>query len=101
MTHPSLSVLMPFRNEAARMEEALQSLAEQTRDDFEVVMVNDRSDDGSTELAQGREAENNRFRLLRSGGWGVPEPGRAGGLRALAPAVEDGNTIRQMPPDAP
>lgn len=71
MIRPSLSVVMPFRNESAHMEEALRSLAEQTMDDFEVLMVDDRSEDGSTDLALRWEERDDRFRLLRSRGRGI------------------------------
>lgn len=47
---PLVSVLMPVYNAAATLDETLASLAAQSLDDFEVVAVDDGSDDGSQEI---------------------------------------------------
>jgi len=48
---PSVSVIVPARNEAVNIEACVSSLAASTYPDFEIVVVDDRSDDGTAELA--------------------------------------------------
>jgi glycosyltransferase involved in cell wall biosynthesis len=61
---PKISVLLPCYNAAETLEEALQSLACQTLPDFEVVMVDDGSQDGSLKILQAWEQKDTRFRAL-------------------------------------
>jgi glycosyltransferase involved in cell wall biosynthesis len=67
---PLVSVLLPVRDEAPYLGEALASLSAQTLDDFEVLVVDDGSCDGSAEIAEAHAREDPRFRVLRrpSGG---------------------------------
>jgi len=51
MPEPTVSVLLPVRDEAAYLAEALRSLSAQTFSDFEVLVVDVGSTDGSAELA--------------------------------------------------
>jgi glycosyltransferase involved in cell wall biosynthesis len=53
------------RDEAAFLAEALGSLSAQTLEDFEVVVVDDGSQDQSAEIADAHAAEDDRFRVLR------------------------------------
>ncbi|GAB6038865.1 glycosyltransferase family A protein [Fundidesulfovibrio butyratiphilus] len=66
MKNPSISVLLPVRNAADTIGPALESLFAQTFEDFEVVAVDDGSDDGRTlhtlEAFAGRDS---RLRLVR------------------------------------
>ncbi len=71
MRPPVISVLIPFRNAAEYMDRALGSVAAQTFEDIEVVMVDDGSTDGSAVIARkwcGRDA---RFRLTDCCGRGL------------------------------
>lgn len=77
---PRVSVLLPVRDEAPYLDEALQSLSAQTFDDFEVLVVDDGSRDGSAEIADAHAREDSRFRVLRqpqSGLVAALERGRA------------------------
>ncbi len=47
------SVIIPFRNEKKRLPLILQSLKKQKHDDFELIMVNDHSDDQGEKLLEG------------------------------------------------
>ncbi|OMF66944.1 MULTISPECIES: glycosyltransferase family 2 protein [Paenibacillus] len=47
---PKISVLMPVYNGAAYLEEAIQSILNQTYDDFEFIIINDGSTDRSGEI---------------------------------------------------
>ena len=50
---PSVTAIVPARNEAASIEEAVKSLARQDyRGDFSIVVVDDHSDDGTGDLAR-------------------------------------------------
>jgi len=50
---PSVSVIVPARNEAANIRRCVESLASQAYPDFEVVVVDDGSTDGTGDLARG------------------------------------------------
>ncbi len=60
-----MSVLVPVRDEEAYLDEALQSLAEQTHEDVEVIVVDDGSRDGSGEIARDWALRDRRFRVVR------------------------------------
>ncbi|MFC7114626.1 glycosyltransferase [Natronoarchaeum sp. GCM10025703] len=47
-----VSVILPTLNEADQVATALESLANQTYDEFEVVVVDDGSDDGTIEVVR-------------------------------------------------
>jgi glycosyltransferase involved in cell wall biosynthesis len=72
MTHVRLvSVLLPVRDGAQYLGKALDSLAAQTVEDFEVIVVDDGSLDGSAELAEGRGRFDSRFRTVRQARLGL------------------------------
>jgi glycosyltransferase involved in cell wall biosynthesis len=56
---------MPVRDEAPYLEEALASLSAQTLEDYEVLLVDDGSVDGSAEIAEAHAAGDRRFRVVR------------------------------------
>jgi glycosyltransferase involved in cell wall biosynthesis len=60
-----VSVLLPVRDEAPFLVEALKSLSAQTLSSFEVLVVDDGSDDGSAEIAEAYSRTDSRFRVLR------------------------------------
>jgi glycosyltransferase involved in cell wall biosynthesis len=68
---PLVSVLLPVRDEAPFLAEALASLSAQTLRDFEAVVVDDGSRDGSAEIAEAHAREDRRFRVLRQPASGV------------------------------
>ena len=65
MTQPTVSVLLPVRNEAPYLGDAMESLSAQTFSDFEVLVVNDGSTDGSADVAEAHARGDRRFRALR------------------------------------
>jgi GT2 family glycosyltransferase len=85
---PRVSVLIPVRDEAAYLSEALDSLSAQTFADFEAIIVDDGSTDASPEIAAAHAREDSRFRVIRQEPAGIVaslERGRAearGGLIA-------------------
>jgi glycosyltransferase involved in cell wall biosynthesis len=62
---PLVSVLMPVRDEAPYLAEALASLSAQTLEEFEVLVVDDGSRDGSAEIAETHARQDPRFRVVR------------------------------------
>lgn len=84
---PSVSVLLPCYNAAATLSEALESLAEQTLTDFEVVLVDDGSTDDSLAIAQAWADRDRRFRLICQSHRGIVGALNAGLEASLAPCV--------------
>ncbi|KDN85097.1 bifunctional glycosyltransferase/CDP-glycerol:glycerophosphate glycerophosphotransferase [Kitasatospora cheerisanensis] len=62
---PRLSVVVPIYNVERYLEECLDSIAAQTFDDFECVMVDDGSKDSSASIAKAYAAKDSRFRLVQ------------------------------------
>ena len=60
---PTLSVLVPACNEAATLEQAMQSLLAMDYPRMEIIAVNDRSTDGTGELLERLAAANPRLRV--------------------------------------
>lgn len=77
---PLLSVVVPFYNVEAYLTECLKSLAAQTVEDIEVILVDDGSVDGSRRLAEDFAARDSRFVLVGQRNLG-PGPARNHGLR--------------------
>ncbi|MGH3040283.1 MAG: bifunctional glycosyltransferase/CDP-glycerol:glycerophosphate glycerophosphotransferase, partial [Gaiellaceae bacterium] len=66
-----ISVVVPVYNVAAYLEECLESLAQQTFGDLEVVLVDDGSTDESPEIAERFAARDARFRLVEQANAGL------------------------------
>ncbi|WP_189271422.1 glycosyltransferase family 2 protein, partial [Kitasatospora griseola] len=62
---PRLSVVVPIYNVERYLEECLDSIAAQTFDDLECVMVDDGSKDSSAAVAAAYAAKDSRFRLVQ------------------------------------
>jgi cellulose synthase/poly-beta-1,6-N-acetylglucosamine synthase-like glycosyltransferase len=60
---PQLSIVMPARNEAESVRRALESLAQQDYSNFEVLFVNDRSEDATGEYAEAVAREHPETRI--------------------------------------
>jgi CDP-glycerol glycerophosphotransferase len=62
---PRVSVVVPIYNVATYLETCLDSLAQQTMADLEIIMVDDGSTDESPVIAERFVARDERFRLVR------------------------------------
>ncbi|WP_152626526.1 glycosyltransferase family 2 protein [Streptacidiphilus carbonis] len=62
---PRLSVVVPIYNVERYLEECLDSIAAQTFEDFECVLVDDGSTDSSAAIAEAFAGSDQRFRLVR------------------------------------
>jgi glycosyltransferase involved in cell wall biosynthesis len=67
---PFFSVVIPLYNKAQHIERSVKSVLKQTLQDFELIIVNDASNDGSVEIVQ--KFKDNRIQLLHRS---VPGPG--------------------------
>lgn len=66
-----VSILLPFHNGAATLEECLDSIQNQTFTDYELLAVNDRSDDPSLAIIRARAEADERIRILENPGRGL------------------------------
>lgn len=71
---PRLSVLIPARNEAAVIGETVRALLAQSHPDFEMLILDDHSSDGTGELARRAAGGDPRLRVISGAdlpeGWG-------------------------------
>ncbi|MEY9841245.1 CDP-glycerol glycerophosphotransferase family protein [Streptacidiphilus sp. EB103A] len=81
---PQLSVIVPVFNVRDYLADCLDSIAAQTMADLEVVLVDDGSTDGSTEIAEEYAAVDSRFRLVRKENGGLGSA-RNLGVRSVHP----------------
>ena len=79
---PAVSVIMPVFNVEPYVEAALESVLAQTWRDFEVLVIDDGSTDGSVRLVE-RYARDPRVRLLRKSNGGISSA-RNAALRAAS-----------------
>jgi glycosyltransferase involved in cell wall biosynthesis len=95
MTPPRVSVLLPVRDEEPYLAEALESLSAQTLADFEVIVVDDGSRDGSAAIAQAHARRDRRFRVLRQPPRGMIAASERARAEAKAPLVArmDGDDV--------
>ena len=68
---PVVSVIMPLHNGQAFLAEALASVLGQVEADFEVILVDDGSSDGTRRIAEYHERKHPSVRLLSQGNAGV------------------------------
>lgn len=90
---PPVAVVVPAYNEAVGIARAVRSLAASDYPDFEVVVVDDGSTDGTAEIAEGLALE--RVRVLRKENGGKASALNAGIAATGAPIVVmvDGDTV--------
>jgi chlorobactene glucosyltransferase len=61
---PALSIVVPARNEERQIERCIRSLLAQRYADFEVILVDDRSEDRTRAIADGLAREDRRLTIL-------------------------------------
>lgn len=82
-----VSFLLPFRDEAATLAEAVRSLQAQTVRDWEAVLADDGSTDGSPAIAAALSASDPRIRVVHLPSVGLPEALNRGLRECRAPLV--------------
>lgn len=78
MNNPIVSIVVPCYKQAHFLNEALQSVFEQTFTDWECIIVNDGSPDNTAEIAQQWCAKDNRFIYLSKINGGLSSARNAG-----------------------
>lgn len=68
---PDVSVLLPFRDAADTLEEALDSMLAQRAVPLEIIAIDDGSRDASSAIAQREAARHGALRILRTEGVGI------------------------------
>ena len=64
MSNPTVSIILPNRNYAAFLPDAIASIKAQTLTDWECIIVDDASTDNSVDVINGLIADDNRFKLI-------------------------------------
>ncbi|HET6421529.1 MAG TPA: glycosyltransferase [Geobacteraceae bacterium] len=95
MTEPSVSILLPVRNEERLLPAALDSIFRQTLTSWELVAVDDGSTDGTAQILEAASRTDTRVRVLRSHGRGLAAALNLGLDACRAPLVArmDGDDI--------
>ncbi|MFW6146264.1 MAG: glycosyltransferase family 2 protein [Planctomycetota bacterium] len=82
---PTFTIVMPVYNRAARVDEAIASVAAQTRDDWELWVVDDGSTDGTTGRIHRWADRDRRIQALHQANAGPAAARNAGVRRGRAP----------------
>ncbi|NVJ86349.1 MAG: glycosyltransferase family 2 protein [Algoriphagus sp.] len=90
---PEISILIPFKNAEAWIEECLESIENQSFADFEVIGVDDFSSDGSKAIFEKFVKKDSRFLLFSNTNHGIIP------ALDLAFVASKGNMITRMDPD--
>lgn len=70
-SNPIISIIVPIYNAELYLSECLSSIASQTYQNIEVILINDGSTDGSQEIAENICKKDQRFRLINQTNFGV------------------------------
>jgi len=65
-----VSIIIPARNEGSNIRQLLSDLENQTYPDFEVIVVDDHSEDHTKEIVESYAEGNSRYRILTNSGVG-------------------------------
>jgi len=84
---PSVSILLPVFNAAQTLTLCLKSIRRQTLTDWECILVDDGSTDGSIEIARAASASDSRFNVVQRDHSGLIETLNAGIDHCSAPLV--------------
>ncbi len=98
---PVISVIIPMYNERLFVRETIESLQQQTFEDFEAIIIDDAGIDGSMSIAMEVCKDDTRFRLVRHSANAGLSAARNTGLRlARAPLVTFLDSDDMLYPDA-
>lgn len=77
-----ISVIIPMFNQALYIGDTIESLLNQTYKDFELLLIDDGSSDGTVEIAEGYAEKDSRITVVRKKHSGLSETRNEGVLRA-------------------
>lgn len=81
-SNPLLSVIIPVYNTALFLEEAIQSILAQDFADYEIIVINDGSTDGSAEILEKFREEDERIQVYHQANAGLSATRNVGLLQA-------------------
>jgi glycosyltransferase involved in cell wall biosynthesis len=84
---PFVSVVTPFYNTADYLRECIESVLNQTHTNFEYLLVDNQSTDGSAEIAAEYAKRDPRVRLIRNAEFVSQVPNYNGAVRQISPAA--------------
>jgi GT2 family glycosyltransferase len=87
MSAPLLSILLPFRNAASTLADCLDSIVNQSLDDFELLAIDDASTDDSRRICGRYAASDSRIRVTGSNSQGIVAALNCGLAQARADIV--------------
>ena len=93
MTHPLVSILVPFKNTEAFIGECLESILNQTYTNWEAIFVDDGSNDRTAKIVKEFASNDNRIIPLKNEGYGIIEALRTAFKKST------GNFITRMDSD--
>ena len=73
MQNPLISILTPFKNTEAFLEDCLLSILKQTYSNWELIIIDDGSTDSSYNIVNAFAEKDNRITLLKNSGSGIIE----------------------------
>jgi CDP-glycerol glycerophosphotransferase len=97
---PRLSVVVPIHNVERYLPECLESLVRQGMDDFEAILVDDGSPDGSGAIAERYAERDPRFRLVRQENGGLGSARNTGAVLARGEFLAFLDSDDAVPPGA-
>ena len=68
---PNVSILMPVKNAAEYLTECIESVIEQTYTDWELIAVNDHSNDHSADILYNFSIKDPRIKVVNNKGNGI------------------------------
>ena len=78
MTNPTLSIIVPVYNVCAFLEQCIDSILAQTFTDYELILVDDGSTDGSGEICDRYAQSDSRIKVIHKENGGVVSARKAG-----------------------
>ena len=82
-----VSVIVPCRNEEDNISQLIQSLSKQTYPNFEVIIVNDHSEDATRTYIETTQSELSKFHLIDALGFGKKNALREGILKSTGDLI--------------
>ncbi|MEO8066972.1 MAG: glycosyltransferase [Flavobacteriales bacterium] len=83
----TVSILLPFRNAAQTLYAAIESIATQTHRDWELLLIDNTSSDGSAAIANGWSQRDPRIRMVHEPKVGIAHALNTGLSLATAPLI--------------
>jgi CDP-glycerol glycerophosphotransferase len=97
---PRVSIVVPVHNVEPYLDDCLRSIRAQTVDDFEVVMVDDGSTDGSLAIAERHAERDRRLRIVSQANHGLGHARNTGVAAAEGEFLSFVDSDDRLPPDA-